>query len=161
MEEDKLLTELINVKGQKAWASIARELNNKIHNRLPIRQGKQCRERWSNHLNPGLKKGSWSDKEDIFLLKSQRDIGNRWSEIARGLPGRTENQVKNRWKSLIFKAEKEFPIGVDIVSMLIAEKGGMVVEVFNQDNMKVISPVVKSEGMTPRDFGFGKYADNV
>lgn len=66
---------------------------------IPGRLGKQCRERWSNHLDPTLKKGGWSDEEDKVLVGAQAVLGNRWCEIARLLPGRSENSAKNRWNS--------------------------------------------------------------
>jgi len=36
-----------------------------------IRHGKQCRERWNNHLDPSLKKSEWSTEEDVILLISE------------------------------------------------------------------------------------------
>lgn len=55
---------------------------------LPGRIGKQCRERWFNHLDPMIKKTDWEPREDVILLEGQRVFGNRWSEIAKMLPGR-------------------------------------------------------------------------
>ena len=42
-------------------------------------------------------------EEDTVLLHAQKQVGNRWSEISRLLPGRAENAVKNRFNSLITK----------------------------------------------------------
>jgi hypothetical protein len=70
---------------------------------LPGRVGKQCRERWMNHLDPSVKKCKWSDEEDDTMIAMQRQFGNRWSEIAKSLPGRSENAVKNRWNSRLRK----------------------------------------------------------
>lgn len=105
--EDDTLKSIILSKGAKNWSNIANELNCIIHNRMLIRQGRQCRERWFNHLNPELKKGKWSQEEDQMLKVLQKDLGNKWSEISKLIKGRNENSVKNRFKS--FEKGKNHP----------------------------------------------------
>lgn len=106
-EEDRALHQIIIERGAKNWSSIAKEHNLRSHNGKPIRKGKNCRERWFNHLNPELQKGQWSFEEDDIIVRKQMELGNKWSEISKLLPGRTENQVKNRFYSLKKKLEKD------------------------------------------------------
>lgn len=61
------------------------------------RRGKQCRERWNNHLRPDINRGKWSAREDTHFLKLHQIYGNKWSSISRNMRGRTENSVKNHW----------------------------------------------------------------
>ena len=72
---------------------------------LENRNGKQCRERWFNHLNPTLKHGPWTKEEDYQLIQCQSKLGNSWTKIATYLPGRSENDVKNRWYSASIKRQ--------------------------------------------------------
>ena len=90
--QDALLQDLVDKYGPrpKKWSLLAQH--------IPGRAGKQCRERWLNHLDQSVKKGEWEVGEDAVLCEAQRRLGNKWSEIAKLLPGRAENSVKNRFK---------------------------------------------------------------
>jgi hypothetical protein len=155
--EDELLRGIIEAEGAKHWTSIAKELNDKAHNSMAVRHGKQCRERWYNHLDPALKKGNWTHEEDLFLLEKQQELGNHWSEISKLLIGRNENSVKNRFKSLLRKAQKELPEGTDPIRWLIAEKRNQEMEITEGNSINLISPMITSaslEGKSPMQSGF-------
>ena len=64
---------------------------------IPGRIGKQCRERWYNHLDPTINKEPFSEEEEKILIDAQRRLGNKWKEITSLLPGRTDNQLKNQY----------------------------------------------------------------
>ncbi|KAL5981726.1 hypothetical protein ACLOJK_015789 [Asimina triloba] len=67
------------------------------------RCGKSCRLRWINYLRPDLKRGSFSQQEENLIIELHAVLGNRWSQIAAQLPGRTDNEIKNLWNSCIKK----------------------------------------------------------
>ncbi|CAN1349066.1 Transcription factor MYB124 [Linum perenne] len=97
-EEDDILRQQISLHGTENWAIIASKFNDKTT--------RQCRRRWYTYLNSDFKKGGWSPEEDLLLCEAQRVFGNRWTEIAKVVSGRTDNAVKNRFTTLCKKRAK-------------------------------------------------------
>ncbi|XP_031122863.1 transcription factor MYB48-like isoform X2 [Ipomoea triloba] len=71
------------------------------------RSGKSCRLRWVNYLQPGLKRGKITPQEQRLILQLHSKWGNRWSKIAQKLPGRTDNEIKNYWRTHMRKKANE------------------------------------------------------
>ncbi|KAG9130814.1 hypothetical protein Leryth_016967 [Lithospermum erythrorhizon] len=101
-EEDERLMKYMLMNGQGCWTDIARNAGLQ-------RCGKSCRLRWINYLRPDLKRGAFSPQEEELIIHLHSILGNRWSQIAARLPGRTDNEIKNFWNSTIKKRMKNNP----------------------------------------------------
>lgn len=99
-EEDALLLQLIQDEKMHSWAMVASKIKG--------RTAKQCRERWSLNLDPGINRSPWTPEEDQLLLKLYEKMGGKWSEIKSEFNGRTENAVKTRYKSLVRAKAREW-----------------------------------------------------
>jgi len=94
-EEDQMLIQLVIENGDDGkWSHIAKKMD--IN-----RTGKQCRERYHNHLKPEIKKGNWSKEEDALIIELSKKIGNQWARISKFLPGRSDNAIKNRFHAIL------------------------------------------------------------
>ena len=115
--EDDMLRELVQ-RHQDKWGKIANVLNFEIHGRIPIRNSKNCKERWNNYLNPDINRGAWTENEDIAMLEGYLQHGSKWSMIAETLSNRIESFIKNRVKSLLHKAKKSNHEDKDITQII-------------------------------------------
>ncbi|RUS31594.1 hypothetical protein BC938DRAFT_477489, partial [Jimgerdemannia flammicorona] len=80
---------------------------NRIAQRIPNRTGIQCQARWTEALDPSVKKGKWSPDEDVILRAGVERYGRCWIRIAEMIEGRTQRQCRTRWVQLKSKEEKQ------------------------------------------------------
>ncbi|RWW48670.1 hypothetical protein BHE74_00045240 [Ensete ventricosum] len=138
VEEDLLLMNYIAVHGEGRWNSVARcsgsrwvprslivSLQSVILGRESVshdffgyetglkRTGKSCRLRWLNYLRPDVRHGNITPEEQLLILELHCRWGNRWSKIAQHLPGRTDNEIKNYWRTKVQKHAKQLQCDVN------------------------------------------------
>ena len=94
-QEDRLLKQWVKLNGPKNWEACGRFIQG--------RKGKQCREHWSNCLNPELKKGDWTPEEDFLIMFLYEKCKGSWKKIIPLFNGRIENSIKNRFYSRLRK----------------------------------------------------------
>ncbi|KAG5019849.1 hypothetical protein AAZX31_06G186600 [Glycine max] len=96
VQEDQKLIAYIQKHGTGSWRTLPQKAGLQ-------RCGKSCRLRWFNYLRPDIKRGKLSQEEEQTIIKLQAVLGNRWSSIAKHLPKRTDNEIKNYWNSYLRK----------------------------------------------------------
>lgn len=97
--EDQKLIDWVAIEGPNKWSKCSKV--------IPGRNGKQCRERWCNHLDPNVRKGQWTIEEDVIIFNFFQNYGPKWAFISKFLPGRTENSIKNRFYSTLRKIDNQ------------------------------------------------------
>uniref|UniRef100_A0ACD5TA05 Uncharacterized protein n=1 Tax=Avena sativa TaxID=4498 RepID=A0ACD5TA05_AVESA len=97
--EDAVLEAYVRKHGVQNWNVVQKDTG-------LLRCGKSCRLRWSNHLRPDLKKGTFTKEEKNLIIKLHSRMGNKWAQMASYLPGRTDNEIKNYWNTRIKKCQR-------------------------------------------------------
>ncbi|NP_001131296.1 Transcription factor MYB2 [Zea mays] len=132
VEEDMLLVNYVAAHGEGRWNALARcagtrccmlvatlrdddQTNNTMNCAYAglRRTGKSCRLRWLNYLRPDLRRGNITAQEQLLILELHSRWGNRWSKIAQHLPGRTDNEIKNYWRTRVQKHARQLNCDVN------------------------------------------------
>ena len=105
-EDDSLTSIMQNTSNKVHWFQVSTLMRNEYG--ILNRTGKQCRERWHNHLDPTTRKREWTAEEDSIILNYQQQFGNQWAEISKFLNGRSDNNIKNHFYATIRRKIRKF-----------------------------------------------------
>ncbi|KIW33930.1 pre-mRNA-splicing factor cef1 [Cladophialophora immunda] len=94
--EDEILKASVSKYGLNQWARVSSLLARKTP--------KQCKARWTEWLDPGIRKIEWSKEEDEKLLHLAKLMPTQWRTIA-PIVGRTATQCLERYQKLLDEAE--------------------------------------------------------
>jgi hypothetical protein len=141
-EEDRKLFEVVSAVGVGHWDKVATFFEN--------RSGKQCRERWLNHVCPEVKKSPWTAEEDEMILKLVEDHGPKWAFVARHIPGRTDGAIKNRYFTFVRKQIARRPSSWQVTGKRYEGSKSATVQVSNlkSSSKEVKTPNSKSKSIT-------------
>ena len=133
---------LVSKYGARRWTLISQGFDGR-------RMGKQCRERWHNHLNPLIRKEPFTMLEDLAIITMYDIFGSRWALMKRFLRGRTDNSIKNHWHSSMVKKMTYYRESlVSILSLIYlrhkSERNGQVLSILLRSN-RVKKPIVASK----------------
>jgi hypothetical protein len=97
-EEDARLEALVSLNGTADWSRIA--------SKMPHRDSRQCKERWSHYLSPGIVQTPWTKAEDALLEAKVLEHGHKWKLFETFFPGRVDTNIKNRFNVLLRQRQK-------------------------------------------------------
>jgi len=93
----EILKASVSKYGLNQWARVSSLIARKT--------AKQCKARWSEWLDPGIRKIEWSKEEDEKLLHLAKLMPTQWRTIA-PIVGRTATQCLERYQKLLDEAEQ-------------------------------------------------------
>ncbi|CAN8292590.1 unnamed protein product [Cochlearia groenlandica] len=149
-EEDQKLISYVKLHGEGGWRTLPEKAGLK-------RCGKSCRLRWANYLRPDIIRGEFTEDEECSIISLHALHGNKWSAIARGLPGRTDNEIKNYWNTHIKK--RLIKKGVDPVThkiLISTEKQNVTHTITNSDDIDVKKKSLSAKFLNRVANRFGK-----
>lgn len=97
-EEDELLKTLVKQHAQD-WKAICLS--------FPDKSQTSVKKRWDLRHNPATKKSKWTSEEDQTILRLRARLGGGyWKTIAKYLPGRPADAIKNRYYCSLRKKKR-------------------------------------------------------
>ncbi len=100
-EQDQLLREAVAKHGARNWSNVAKM--------IPTKNGKQCRERWINHIDPAINREPWTHEDDMKLIEAHSRIGNKWTDLG-------ARQTALRRSSLSLASSSLKPLEISLVT---------------------------------------------